>query len=338
MESRVAMFGQRPNELPQRLAFLLVPNFSMIAFTAAVEPLRLANRASGKQLYSWHLFSGDGRPVSASNGIVLHPEGGLDHATGLSTIILCSGIDGHLYEDRQVFAQLRRLDRQGADIGALCTGSHILAKAGLLDGHRCTIHWENLASFSEDFPEIVVTAELFEIDRNRFTCSGGTAALDMMLNLIATQHGHELAAAVSDQFIHERIRDRHDHQRMALPARLGVRHPKLIAVIEKMEQSLEEPLTRAALASAAGLSSRQLERLFRKYLNRSPARYYVELRLNRARLLLLQTNLSVIDVALACGFVSPSHFSKCYRDFFGKTPRKERSLPPRIEAAPLSAA
>jgi transcriptional regulator GlxA family with amidase domain len=332
------MFGQRPRELPQRLAFLLVPNFSLIAFTAAVEPLRLANRASGKELYRWHLLSGDGKPVTASNGITLYPEGSIEQATGFGTVILCSGIDGHLYEDRQVFAQLRRLDRAGTDIGALCTGSHILAKAGLLDGYRCTIHWENLASFSEAFPEIEVTAELFEIDRNRFTCAGGIAALDLMLNLIGTQHGHELAAAVSDQFIHERIRDRHDHQRMALPARLGVRHPKLIAVIQRMEESLEEPLTRAALASAAGLSSRQLERLFRKYLNRSPARYYVELRLNRARLLLLQTNLSVIDVALACGFVSPSHFSKCYRDFFGKTPRRERSLPPRPQDAPLNAA
>ena len=168
---------------------------------------------------------------------------------------------------------------------------------------------------------------MFEVDRNRFTCSGGTAALDMMLNMISQQHGHELAASVSEQFIHERIRDRHDHQRMALTARLGVRHPKLIQVIQLMEQNLEEPLSRQELAEAAGLSSRQMERLFAKYLHRSPARYYVELRLNRARLLLLQTNMSVIDIALACGFVSASHFSKCYRDFFGKTPRRERAGP-----------
>ena len=169
--------------------------------------------------------------------------------------------------------------------------------------------------------------ELFEIDRKRFTCSGGTAAIDMMLNLITRQYGHELAAMVADQFIHERIRDQHDHQRASLPVRLGVRHPKLLAVIKLMEVNLEEPLTRPELARSAGLSTRQLERLFRKYLNRSPARYYLELRLNKARLLLLQTNMSVIDVALACGFVSASHFSKCYRDFFGRTPRKERGLP-----------
>jgi AraC family transcriptional regulator, glycine betaine-responsive activator len=323
------MFASPSKELPQRIAFLLVPNFSMIAFTSAVEPLRLANRASGKQLYAWHLFSPDGKPIAASNGIALTPEGGVDGLGSFKTVIVCSGIDAHLFEDRNVFAVLRRLDRQGADIGAVCTASHILARAGLLDGYRCTIHWENLAGFSESFPEIEVTSELFEIDRNRFTCSGGTASLDLMLKLISSQHGHELAAHVSDQFMHERIRDEHDQQRMALPARLGVRHPKLMSVIRLMEEHLEEPLDRGDLAKAAGLSSRQLERLFRKYLNRSPARYYVELRLNRARLLLLQTNMPVIDVALACGFVSASHFSKCYRDYFGKTPRKERAVPPR---------
>jgi transcriptional regulator GlxA family with amidase domain len=148
-----------------------------------------------------------------------------------------------------------------------------------------------------------------------------------MLNVVARQHGNEIAAAVADQIIHERIRDHHDHQRMSLPARLGVRHPKLIKVIELMEGNLEEPLGRSDLARNAGLSTRQLERLFRKYLKRSPARYYLELRLNRARLLLLQTNMSIIDVALACGFVSASHFSKCYRDFFGRTPRRERGIP-----------
>ncbi len=328
------MFGAPPSELPQRIAFVLVPNFSMIAFASAVEALRLANRTSGRRLYSWHLFTRTGAPEAASNGIVLHPEGGIEQASGFATVILCSGIDGHKFHDRVLAAWLRRMDRQGADIGALCTASHILARAGLLDGYRCTIHWENIAGFAESFPDIEVTSELFEIDRNRFTCSGGTAALDMMLNMIALQHGQALATAVSEQIIHERIRDRHDHQRMALTARLGIRHPKLIAVVKLMEENLEEPLDRARLAAAAGLSSRQLERLFRKYLNRSPARYYLELRLNRARLLLLQTNLSVIDVALACGFVSASHFSKAYRDFFGKTPRRERTAPFALPSAP----
>ena len=321
------MFGYMPRELPQRIGFVLLPQFSMIAFTAAVEPLRLANRASGRQLYSWRLYSTDGSPTAASNDVVLHPHGNLSDADGCHTVVVCSGIDVHRIDDKRLLSWLRRMDRRGVDLGALCTGSHLLARAGLLDGYRCTIHWENLASFVEEFPDIEVTSELFEIDRSRFTCSGGTGAIDMMLNIMAMQHGHELAGAVADQFMHERIRDQNDQQRVSLPARLGVRHPKLLAVIDQMERNLEEPLSRSDLAVNAKLSTRQLERLFRKYLNRSPARYYLELRLNKARLLLLQTDMSVIDVALACGFVSASHFSKCYRDFFGRTPRRERGVP-----------
>ncbi|HLW28057.1 MAG TPA: GlxA family transcriptional regulator [Kiloniellales bacterium] len=321
------MLGITPKELPQVIGFVLLPRFSMIAFTAAVEVMRQANRLSGRELYQWPLFTIDGSPVAASNGLLLTPAGDLEAASKLQTVALCGGVDVQKIDDRRLMSWLRWMDRQGRDIGAICTAPYILARAGLLDEVTCTIHWENLAAFVEEFPELDVTNELFEIDRKRFTCAGGTAPLDMMLNVVAKQHGHELAAAVAEQFMHERIRNHHDHQRMSLPARLGVRHPKLLSVIATMEQHLEEPLSRAQLAREAGLSTRQLERLFRKYLNRSPARYYLELRLNRARLLLLQTNLSVIDVALACGFVSASHFSKCYRDFFGRTPRRERGVP-----------
>ena len=321
------MFGNVPRELPQRIALILLPRFSFLPFAGLIESFRLANRMGGQEFYRWKLVSLDGRPAAASNGVEVAVSGEFSAADDCDTIVVCSGVEVHTLNLKALTAWLRKADRRGADLGAICTGSYVLAKAGLLDGYRCTIHWENLAGFCEDFPEIEVTSELFEIDRNRFACSGGTAVIDMMLNVIARQHGHELAASVADQFMHERIRDQHDRQRISLPARLGVRHPKLLAVIGTMEQNLEEPLSRSQLAKGADLSTRQLERLFRKYLNRSPARYYLELRLNKARLLLLQTNMSVIDVALACGFVSASHFSKCYRDFFGRTPRKERGLP-----------
>jgi len=321
------MLGNPAHEQPHRIGFILVPNFSLIAFAGAIETLRLANRSSGENLYRYLVFTVDGAPVRASNGVEITPDGGLNEASSLDTVMVCSGADVQRYSNKSVDSYLRRMARSGADIGAICTGSYILARVGLLDGYRCTIHWENLAGFIEEFPLIEIANELFEIDRNRFTCSGGTAAIDLMLNLVGRQHGHNLAAAIADQCMHDRIRDQHDRQRMSLPARLGVRHPKLLSVIELMEQNLEEPLTRTDLAQNAGLSTRQLERLFRKYLVRSPARYYLELRLDRARLLLLQTNMSIIDVALACGFVSASHFSKCYRDFFGRTPRKERGVP-----------
>jgi transcriptional regulator GlxA family with amidase domain len=338
VKPRRLMFGHPPRQLPQRIGLVLVPRFSLISFTSMVEAMRLANRMSGSELYRWRFLSADGRPVRSSSGLAVEADGDLCSANDIDCAVVCGGLDVQGVDDRQIVSWLRRAARRGIDIGAMCTGSYVLARAGLLDGHRCTIHWENLAGFHEDFPEVEVTAELFEIDRQRFTCSGGTAAIDMMLNVISRQHGHDLAAAVADQLMHERIRDEHDHQRMSLPARLGVRHPKLLSVIEEMEQNLEEPMTRGQLAARAGLSTRQLERLFRKYLNRSPARYYLELRLNKARLLLVQTNMSVIDVALACGFVSASHFSKCYRDFFGRTPRKERSVPAGREARVASVA
>jgi AraC family transcriptional regulator, glycine betaine-responsive activator len=206
-------------------------------------------------------------------------------------------------------------------------GAHLLAEAGLLDGYKCTLHWENLPGFAEAFPEIDATGGLFEIDRDRFTSAGGTTALDMMLTLIASQHGPELASPSPRASCIRRSATTANTSACRLPARIGARHPKLVGIIEEMEENLEEPLSPSILAKQAGLSTRQLERLFRRYLDRSPKRYYLELRLKKARSLLLQTDMSVINVALACGFSSPSHFSKCYRAFYGRTPYRERGIP-----------
>ncbi len=316
----------RPIE-PQEFGFFLHPQFSLLAFTSAVEPLRAANRMAERRLYSWKVISADGRSVTSSSGIEVAPDCGIEGVERIANLTVVAGLHAHIHEDKRVYGWLRKLARQGTRVGAVSTGSYFLARAGLLDGCRCTIHWENLAAFQEDFPHLEVTSELFEIDRNRFTCSGGTASLDLMLSLIALEHGRDLATQVADQFIHERIRDAHDLQRMPLRSRLGISHPKLLKVVEIMEANLEEPLPRSELARRTGLSSRQLERLFRKYLGRTPTRHYLELRLHRARTLLIQTSMSILDVALACGFVSASHFSKCYREFFAKTPREERSQP-----------
>ena len=312
------------------LAFLLVPDFSMMSFASAVEPLRIANRLSGKQLYRWKLVSKDGEAVKGSNGVAVEVDLSIDQiqpGTGgqIPTIVLVSGLHGERYHDKEVFAWLRRMDRHGATIGGLCTGAHILAKAGLITDHRCTIHWENLPGFVEAFPDIDVAADLYEIDRNRFTCSGGTAPLDLMLSRIARDHGDELATKVSEQCLLDRIRGPHDRQRMPIRIRLGVHHPKLIMAIELMEANIEDPLPQEQLAHYVGLSRRQLERLFRRHMGRTPAQYYLELRLERARHLLYQTDLPIMNIACACGFVSASHFSTCYRQMFGKTPRAERS-------------
>jgi transcriptional regulator GlxA family with amidase domain len=317
------------NEAPDRFAFVLIPNFSLIAFAAAIEPLRLANRHTGRELYQWQVVSKDGEPMRASNGVQVAVDQSLADVRlspgGTNpTIILCTGVGVEHYQDKEVFGWLRRADRSGAAVGALCTGAHVLARIGLLDGHKCTIHWENLPGFIEDFPEIDVSADLFAVDRKRLTCSGGTAALDLMLHLIAEKQGNETASKISEQCLQDRVRQSHDHQRIPYRVRLGVHNPKLISAIEMMESNIEEPLNQEMLARYIGLSRRQLERLFRKHLGRTPAQYYLELRLERARHLLYQTSMPIMNVAFACGFVSASHFSTCYRQKYGRTPRAER--------------
>ena len=316
---------------PERLGFLLIPDFSMLAFTSAIEPLRLANRASEQDFYSWKLISKDGHPVRASNGVTIGADisvADMQRQTWtsrpLDMVIVCSGVRIERYRDNEVFGWLRAMERRGAIIAALCTGAYVLAGAGLMSGHKCAIHWENLDGFSERFPDIEVCADLFEVDRKRATCSGGTAALDMMLYLISLQHGSDLATKVSELCLVDRIRNPHDRQRLPLRARLGIHNPKLISAIELMEGNLSEPVTQDSLALHVGLSRRQLERLFSKQLGRSPAQYYLELRLERARHLLYQSDMQIVDLALACGFASASHFSKCYREMYGKSPRQER--------------
>lgn len=319
------------------MLFFLVPSFSMIAFASAIEPLRLANRAMGQQAYRWQVLSKDGKPAVASNGISVAADGCYADAETASAAIVCAGVDVQTFEHRDLIARLRVLGRRGVPLGALCTGAYVLARGGLLDGHRCTIHWENHDSFREAFPGLEVTLELFEIDRARFTCAGGTAAIDMMLSMIARQKGQDVAAAVTDQLIHHRMRDAHERQRMELRARLGIAHPKLISVVAAMERCIEQPLSCADLAEGVGLSTRQLERLFRRYIGQVPTRYYLGLRLDRARHLLLQTSMPILAVGLACGFVSASHFSKCYSEHFSRTPSHERHNPRREHGRPPDA-
>ena len=304
----------------------MVPNFSMIAFSAAIEPLRVANRMSGETLFEWVIASPTDDAIKASNGVRVDVDSTLADLADCRLVFVCGGLDVQSHTDQNTLNVTRRLDRQGAVVGAICTGTYVLAAAGLLNDSRCTIHWENIDGLAEEFPHLEITNELFEIYDNRITCSGGTASLDMMLYLISQIHGQTLAAQVSDQFIHDRIRDPSDRQRMELRSRLGVSHPKLLTVVGLMEANLEEPMSQTELAKQAALSTRQLERLFRKYLSTTPTRYYLNLRLARARHLLRQTSLSILSVALACGFVSASHFSKCYRETYGRTPRAERSV------------
>ncbi|MBJ3762938.1 GlxA family transcriptional regulator [Maribius pontilimi] len=312
------------NPATRHVAFTLLPNFSLISFAGAMECLRIANRLSGKTLYRWTLVGEGGTQIACSAGTSFVLDSDLPDLGRDSMIVLCGGVDIGAATTRKLLNWLRREARRGVSVAALCTGSFAMAKAGLLDGKRATIHWENQDSFLEDFPDVTLTRSVFTTDGNRMTTAGGTSSIDLFLKLVADHHGEDLANGVADQMIYSSIRTDQDTQRLSVPTRIGVRHPKLAQVIQIMEASIEDPISPATLARDVGMSTRQLERLFRRYLSRSPKRYYMELRLQKARNLLMQTDMSVINVALACGFTSPSHFSKCYRAHYDKTPYRER--------------
>ncbi|MEZ7813460.1 MAG: GlxA family transcriptional regulator [Paracoccaceae bacterium] len=308
----------------KRFVFLLLDQFTMLSFASAIEPLRLANRIAERQIYTWTLAGEGGTEAVCSNGISFKLDMGLEEVARDDVILVCGGINVQQSSTKSVVSWLRKEARRGIRIGGLCTGAHCLAKAGLLTAKRATIHWENQDGFSEKFEEVNLTKSVFAIDGNRLTSAGGTASLDLMLKLIATEHGSDLANNVADLLIYSSIRTDQDIQRLSIPTRIGVRHPKLGQVILMMEKNIEDTISPADMANDVGMSTRQLERLFRRYLSRSPKRYYMELRLAKARNLLMQTDMSVINVALACGFASPSHFSKCYRSHYNTTPYRER--------------
>ena len=310
---------------PCVVGFYLVGEFPMMAFAAAIEPLRAANRLSGQTLFDWRLYSRDGTPVRASNGIAIAVDGSIRAAGALDLLLVCAGTPDAGARDKPLAQWLRALARAGTAVGGISLGAYALAQAGLLDGRRCTLHWESLAAFAEQFPRTRTTADIFVIDGDRYTCSGGTAALDMMLQLITARDGRALANGVSEQFIHPRIRDARDRQRMAIQARLGVANRKLTAAIGLMEATADEPRDVRQIAAEVELSPRQLERLFAKYLHASPSRHYLEVRLDKARTLLLQTAKPILDVAVASGFASASHFSRCYRAVYGHKPSDERA-------------
>ena len=312
------------SDRPRRYVFVLLDRFTMLSFAAAMEPLRLANRLAGRRLYEWRMLGEQGEYATCSNGSRVMLDGPLSDTQRDDTILICGGIDVTRATTRPLLAWLRREARRGGRMGALCTGTWVLAEAGLLDARRATIHWENQDGFAEKFPDVTLIRTVFVEDGNRLTAAGGTAAIDMVLRQIARDHGPDLANRIADQMIHTSIRSEDDHQRLSIPTRIGARHPRLAQVVARMEANIEEPVSPARLASEAGMSPRQLERLFARYLGRSPKRYYMEIRLERARNLLMQTEMSVIEIALASGFASAAHFSKCYRATYGSTPYRHR--------------
>lgn len=310
---------------PHRIGFLLLPRFSMICLLSAIEPLRGVNRTLGYEAYDWFFLSVDGAPVQASNGMALAPSGAIDavenHAAALSVI---ASYDPLAAVTPALLRWLRRLYRTGTDIGAFETGPLVLAEAGLLRQRRATLHWETLPAFREAYIDVDARDSLFEIDPPFYTCSGGTAAMDLMLHLIGQRHSAELAASVSEQFIHSEIRAQDAGQRISADRRAGVVDRDLVCVTETMQANLENPLDLATMAARCGIGKRRLERLFQQRLGVPPQRYYLRLRLEHARHLLRHGALPLHEVALACGFGSASWFSRAYAAHFGQPPSAER--------------
>ncbi|MDM3871387.1 GlxA family transcriptional regulator [Porticoccus sp. W117] len=321
------MLENNTNNHPAHIGFLLLPNYTMITFTSAVAVLRAANRQGESEYYKWSAITLDGKPVLSSDGLKLEPDGSIDLADDVDILFVCGGYNVEQECDKPLLDALRRCANR-TPLGAFCTGSYALAAAGLLDDHRCTIHWENEHSLREQFPNVTVLSKVFVIDGDRLTCAGGISSIDLMLNLVAKAQGKELVQEITDQFTYERVRTEDDTQRVPLSYLLGTSQPKLASSIALMEANIEEPLGLDEVAEYAGVSRRQLERLFHKHLNCAPSRYYMELRLRRARSLLLQTNMAIIDIAISCGFSTAPHFSKCYSENYGHPPRDERKGAP----------
>lgn len=313
-----------PGHRPIRYVFVLVPGFSPLGLTCAQEALALANRFhGGRRYYDWLFLSEDGAPVTAWNGVSVNVDSALCPLHREDRLVVCAGEEAGKGTSPKLLGWLRRETRKGMDFGALSSGTYLLSCAGLLEGRKVTTHWEYRDAVRELLPDLELQESIFTIDGRVFTCAGGASSMDLMLDRIGADYGPELATWVADQMVYTTPRADKDHQRNRLHPHPGFRHGKLTLAVDIMANNIEDPLPPSEVARVVGLSARQLERLFAKYLGTSPKRHYLQLRLERARHLLMQTDMSLTDVSLAAGFNAPSHFSKTYRKHFGVSPSRD---------------
>lgn len=300
--------------------FMMLPKMTMLAFSAAVEPLRIANQLTGKCLYRWYLLSEDGQPVRCSNAVSIVVDGGLTETRPGDTVFVCSGVDGYLAASQRTISWLREQARHGRTIGGVCTGAFSLARAGLLADRRFTLHWENQPAFEEIFPDLPITNQIYCRDGQVITCGGGNAGIDLMVSLIEEQHGTGLATKVAEMCLHGIPRGESNQQRLSIAAELGVRHPKLSAILNDMRKGFAEDVDVEELAAKHGLSRRQMERLFHDRLKTSPAAKLRDIRVDQAHSLISETDMSMMEIAVACGFQSLPALRKAYRQRFGVVP------------------
>ncbi|MGA2997698.1 GlxA family transcriptional regulator [Bradyrhizobium sp.] len=308
-----------------RIGFLLIDGFALMSYASLVEAFRAANVLSGRTLYEWKHISVREAFVNASNGARFRADAQIDDTLALDLLLVCAAGNPALFRDKRTFARLRYQASRKMRIGGVSGGPYILARAGLLDGYRCTIHWEHRPAFIEAFPQLDVQQGLYVIDRDRLTCAGGIAGLDLATALIAENHGRQLATMVNDWFLQTQLREAHATQRVSLRERYKSTNEKILATLAAMEANLEEPLSRAALARRNQVSVRQLERLFRSNLRQTIGTTYMRIRLTRAAILLKESSIPLVDIALASGFASASHFSRAFKRWHGTPPRALRN-------------
>jgi len=305
--------------------FYLLKDYTHMAFSCAVEPLRIANWVAGKELYKWELASENGENVACSNGSVMLVDHGFEDRVKSDRLFVLSGLDTTKHISKKLISALRRERSHGAKIGGLCAAAFVLAEAGFLEGIRVALHWDHHDAFMENYPDVHLVRNVFVADEKFVTASGGTATADLMLHLIGEAHGEELAIEVADQMVYNTVRESSAEQKVSLQARHGMRNTRLSAAIQCMNDTIEDPISTAAISEKIGISTRQLERLFGRHLNCSPSKYYLDLRLQKARKLLLQSECSVTEVAVAAGFKSTTHFARVYRGTFGVAPGSQRA-------------
>jgi transcriptional regulator GlxA family with amidase domain len=316
---------------PVEFLVLLVPGFSQLCLSSLIDPLRIANTVAGREVFRWRLVSEDGGPVESASGIGVCASGSireaarqmkLGHLPG--AVVACADGDVERRSSPDIRQVMRLCARRAVPLYGLGTGAWLLAEAGLLDNASCTIHWAMMAALSETFASLDVCDVLFVRHQNTITCAGELAALDLALELIEQRGGAELARSVSRVVMADNRREGESRQTAPAGLRYSGTSDKLIKAIRIMERAIEDPIPLAQIARQAGLSRRQIERLFHQHLMTTPLRYYLQLRLARARQLFDSTNMPVLDVAIACGFVSASHFTACFKKHYGVSPSRMR--------------
>lgn len=323
--------GNGSNARPMRFGFLLFDDFPLLPFSGMIDVLRDCAYVTGVNHYEWHTLSIESKEVMAMNGLRVTTDFLINDAPELDVIVVCAGLNGHLINDSKSFAWLRQQLAQNVSMGAIATGTWVLAQAGLLATSKCTLHWEDIPAFVEKYPRINVTRDLFVFDRHVFTCAGGTAAIDMFLNLVAIDLGPEISGAVARQIMYQSVRSQGDHQPSNDSPYHQILHPPVNVALTVMREHLENPVSVAEIAKRANISQKQLERHFKYYFDTTPQLYYRSIRLEHAKNLIYLTDMSIIEIAVTLGFSTSSYFAKCYAQKFGVSPTQDRKTRPRYD-------